>query len=325
MSDSEKSLTSADKVAFLAQLRAFEGRQIGAPQPATDPVNQPMIRHWVEAMGDENPVYVDQAAAVASGRPGVIAPPTMLQAWCMRGVKPRPADGGNEQDRLLRLLDAAGFTSVVATNCEQEYARELHLGDQLSLSVTIESVSEEKSTALGAGHFVTTRQTYTDQSGAVVGTQLFRIFKFRPRERAVKPGPRPLRPRPAITRDSAFWFDAVKQKKLLIQRCTSCGALRHPPRPMCPRCQSLEWGTIESSGRGVVYSYVVNHYPQVPAFDYPLAVALIELEEGTRLVANVVGIDPAAIRIGMPVEAELVVFDDELALPQFRPTAKPGA
>ena len=82
-----------------------------------------------------------------------------------------------------------------------------------------------------------------------------------------------------------------------------CCAIR--PRPACANCRSFEWDTVVASGRGTVYSYVVNHYPQVPAFDYPLVVALIELEEGTRLVANVAGIEPEEMAIGMPVQVDL--------------------
>jgi uncharacterized OB-fold protein len=73
-------------------------------------------------------------------------------------------------------------------------------------------------------------------------------------------------------------------------------------------------------GRGTVYSYVVVHHPQVPAFDYPLPIAVVELEEGTRLVADLVGIEPDAVAIGMPVAVEFVATDDELTLPMFRPT-----
>ena len=86
-----------------------------------------------------------------------------------------------------------------------------------------------------------------------------------------------------------------------------------------PNCRSFEWDTVVASGRGTVYSFVVNHYPQVPAFDYPLVVALVELEEGTRLVANVADIAPDEIAIGMPVVATFVAFDDDLTLPVFRP------
>jgi uncharacterized protein len=315
---------------LIARIKAFEGRQIGPADRGADPVNQPMIRHWVEAVGDENPVYVDADAAAASVHGEVVAPPVMLQAWVMRGVRPRPAAGGTAQDELMRLLDDAGFTSVVATNCEQEYERYVHLGDHLSTTTTIESVSDEKATGLGVGHFVTTRVEYRTDDGELVGTMRFRILKFKPRtgrgagkEREgggeKERRERPRRPRPALTQDNAFWFEGARERKLLIQRCASCGKLRHPPRPMCGECRSLEWDTVEASGRGTVYSYVVNHHPQVPAFDYPLAVGLVELEEGTRLVANVVGVEPADVHVGMPVEVEFVDHDPELTLPAFHP------
>jgi len=82
---------------------------------------------------------------------------------------------------------------------------------------------------------------------------------------------------------------------------------------------------VVASGRGTVYSYVVVHYPQVPSFEYPLPIGLVELEEGTRVVANL-GMDPAEVTVGLPVRAEFVDFDDELSLPLFVPAgaARPG-
>jgi uncharacterized OB-fold protein/acyl dehydratase len=314
-----------DKAAFAARLKEFEGKEAGDPEQGADPVNQPMIRHWVEAVGDDNPVYTQPEAAEKSVHGEIVAPPVMLQAWVMRGARPRPTDGGNARDELMTLLDGAGFTSVVATNCEQEYHRYLHLGDHLSTSTIIESVSDEKATGLGVGHFVTTRVDYRTDDGELVATMRFRILKFKPgtgRSAAAEKEEqreRPLRPRPALTQDNAFWFEGARQHRLLIQRCKECGTLRHPPRPMCAECRSYEWDVVDASGRGTVYSFVVNHYPQVPAFDYPLAVGLIELEEGTRLVANVIGVEPGDISIGMPVEVEWVDHDPDLSLPAFRP------
>ena len=302
--------------AFLAELRGFEGRSYGPAVIADDPVNVPMIRHWVEAMGDTNPVYLDDEAAGATGRPGIVAPAVMLQVWSMRGLKSQGPRADGVQSELLGLLEEHGFTSVVATDTEQEYLRELVPGDLLSTTSVIESVSEEKSTGLGIGHFVTTRTDYRDQDDELVGTMTFRILKFKPRPKAES---KPNRPRPAVNLDNTFFFEGAKDGKLLIQRCTSCGALRHPPGPMCPQCQSLDWEAIEASGKGTVYSFVTNHYPQVPAFDYPLNVALIELEEGVRLISNVVGVDAEAVEIGMAVEVVFTAFDDELTLPQFQP------
>ena len=133
---------------FLTRLRAFEGLEVDA-EVGADPVNQPMIRHWVEAMGDQNPIYVDPDAAAHSVHGEVIPPAVMLQAWVMRGITPRPTSGGSPRDELMRLLDEAGFSSVVATNCEQDYDRMLHLGDHLQTRTVIDSVSEEKQTGLG--------------------------------------------------------------------------------------------------------------------------------------------------------------------------------
>jgi uncharacterized protein len=320
------------------RLQSFVGKSAGVPSEGQDPVNLPMIRHWVEATGDHNPVYVDEAAARESGFPGIIAPPTMLQAWVMRGLRAseeadRARAGGqvsasSPADELMGLLDDAGFTSVVATNCDQHYLRPLVPGDHLQVTSTIDAVSGEKATGLGVGHFVTNRLEFTDQHGEPVATMQFRILKFKPRPKGAAgssgpAGDRPKRPRPALTQDNQFFFDGATQHKLLIQHCTECGTLRHPPRPACAKCRSFEWDAHQATGRGTIYSFVVNHYPQVPAFDYPLVVALVELEEGTRLVANVSGIAPDEMRIGLPVVAEFVKFDDDLTLPVFRP-AEPG-
>jgi len=182
---------AVDTGAYLARLQAFEGVSAGEPTQGPDAVNQAMIRHWVEAMGDENPVYTDEEAARAHGFPGVIAPPTMLQSWIMRGYKAtaelaaaraagRSSEGGSPADELMAVLDEGGFTSVVATNCEQQYHRPLVLGDRISVSSSIESVSPEKHTALGIGHFVTTLLNFTDQNGDPVAAMRFRILKFRP-------------------------------------------------------------------------------------------------------------------------------------------------
>ncbi len=84
----------------------------------------------------------------------------------------------------------------------------------------------------------------------------------------------------------------------------------------------MEWDTVEASGRGTLYSYVVVHYPQVAAFEYPLPIGLVELEEGTRVVANL-GVEPGSVAIGMALQAEFVDFDDALSLPVFVPAGAP--
>lgn len=126
---------------------------------------------------------------------------------------------------------------------------------------------------------------------------------------------------PSVTPDTQFFWDGAKERKLLIQRCTGCGALRHPPRPMCPSCNALGWDTVEASGRGTLYSFVMPQHPVFPFMEYPYIVALVELEEGTRIVTNLVGTTPEAVSIGMPVELTFEEFDGGLVLPQFTPVA----
>ena len=303
------------------KLQALVGSSSGEPTVGPDPVNAPMIRHMVEALGDTNPIYVDDEAARAVGHDGIVAPPTMLQTWSMGGLNRSGPSSEGGWGAALNLLNDAGFTSTVAVNCEQEYARYLQPDDRVTVTGFLDSVSEEKATGLGVGHFVTTRDEYRDQDGNLVGTHMFRVLKFKPgtgKGAAPKSDTMP-RPRPPTTRDTQWWFDAVKDGKLLIQRCKDCGTLRHPPGPACASCHSFEWDTVEASGRGTVYSYVVVHHPQAPMFEYPLPVVLVELEEGTRLVSNIIDCPPEEVEIGMAVECELVAFDDELTLPQFRP------
>jgi uncharacterized OB-fold protein len=129
---------------------------------------------------------------------------------------------------------------------------------------------------------------------------------------------------PSMTADSQFFWDGVKEHRLLIQRCTRCATLRHPPRPMCPSCRALDWDTVEASGRGTVYSFVMPRHPPLPGFDDDYIVALVELEEGTRLVTNLVGARPADVSIGMPVVVRYEEFDGGLVLPLFAPAGTTG-
>ncbi|MGW1229236.1 bifunctional MaoC family dehydratase N-terminal/OB-fold nucleic acid binding domain-containing protein [Streptomyces sp. NPDC001515] len=306
------------------RLRSFAGRELRAAAQGQDPVNRPMIRHWAEAMGDANPVYTDDEAARATGRDGVVAPASMVQAWTMRGyaatVAPEPDAAPDGFAELVALLDEGGYTSVVATDSEFTFLRELVPGDHIAVRETVESVSAEKRTGLGPGRFVTTLKTYTDADGATVAVQRWRTLRFRPAtERASAPEPAAPRPRPAVNRDNAFFFEGASAHRLLIQRCAGCGALRHPPGPCCPDCRSLEWDTVEASGHGRVYSFVVSHHPKHPAFDSPYLVAVVELAEGTRLVTNLTGVAPEDVTVGMPVVLDWLDADPELTLPVFRP------
>jgi uncharacterized OB-fold protein len=90
---------------------------------------------------------------------------------------------------------------------------------------------------------------------------------------------------------------------------------------MCPRCHSLEIDVVELSGRGTLYSYAILHHPQHPAFEYPVVAALVDLDEGVRVVSNLVDVDPQNVEIGMPLEVTYAATADEPAVPVFRPAS----
>ena len=168
----------------MVDLQQFVGGRFG-PFYSWDVVNAPMIRHWCEAMGDCNPVYTDVEAARAAGHSQLVAPPTMMQAWSMAGYGGKRAPGSETGSAfaVLQLLEDAGYPGVVAVNCEQEYAQYLEEGDQLYYMAELESVSEQKTTALGVGYFCTELSTFYNHRDEVVGTMRFRVFKYRPHEK----------------------------------------------------------------------------------------------------------------------------------------------
>lgn len=122
-----------------------------------------------------------------------------------------------------------------------------------------------------------------------------------------------------MTADNGWWWEQAAQQVLAIQRCTSCETLRHPPRPMCNRCRSLQWDFIAASGRGTLASYTVLEHPQFPGYQYPIAIALVELEEGERITAQLVGIEPDDITFGMPLQVSFQADPDGFVLPVFEP------
>jgi hypothetical protein len=90
---------------------------------------------------------------------------------------------------------------------------------------------------------------------------------------------------------------------------------------MCPTCHAVEYDIVDLAGTGVVYSYSILHHPQNPAFDYPVVAVLVDLDEGVRIVSNLIGIEPAEVSIGLPVRVRFVPTRDEMAVPVFTPLA----
>jgi uncharacterized OB-fold protein len=129
------------------------------------------------------------------------------------------------------------------------------------------------------------------------------------------------KPLPEITPEMAPFWEAARRHELVVQRCLGCGTPRFPARDRCSRCLSREAEWTRVSGRGTVFSFAVMHQVYHPGFadEVPYAVVVVEVEEGARLISNLVGCPPHEVAIGMPVE---VVFEDvtpEVTLPKFRP------
>ena len=231
---------------------------------------------------------------------------------------------------MSQVLDEAGFTSVVATNCDQVYHRYLRHGEQVSVRASLLDVTGPKRTALGEGWFVTTRSTWY-AGDEPVATMDFRILKFRPRPAQAQAAPprrrccgrRPRR----IPRSSG---PAPPPGNCASRNAASAVRCRHPPGPMCPQCGAAqrpaggEPGYVVAAGTGTVYSYVVHHHPPVPGKTLPLVIALVELPEGVRVLAGMPGTDPGQVRIGMPVQVGFERIDDELTLPVWRPAGEAG-
>jgi len=306
-------------MSFEAAIREAAARLVVAgesqPRAARDPVNLPMIRNWLEALGEVGPVENKDLNLDTDP----MAPPAMIQVWTMPGLHGVRGDD-DPLGQMSAVLDQAGYTSVVATNCDQAYQRYLKLGEQLSVRARLLDVAGPKRTALGEGWFVTTRSTWFSV-GEPVATMDFRILKFKP----APPGPAsaenrigPMRPQ--VTPDTAFFWAGTGAGELRIQRCGACGALRHPPGPMCPACGVPGDGSyVVAAGTGEVFSYVVHHHPPVPGKKLPLVVALVQLPEGVRMVGEMPGVRPDQVHVGLPVRATFVRIDNDLALPAWRP------
>lgn len=278
-----------------------------------DPVNQPMINNWVEAIGDTNPRYLVGEA-----------PPAMAQVWTMPGLR-RSGDAASQGDPLhtmMGVLTEAGYTAVLGTNCEQSYDRYLQVGEEVRVTTRLDSVVGPKTTGMGEGYFVTSRNIWyvchEDGRREQVATMLFRVLKFKPRASTESQDPGEFVLYPTRNRDNEYFWEGTAAGELRIQKCGACGALRHPPGPTCPECLELSREHVVASGRGTVFSYVVHRHPPVPGHRLPILLALVDLEEGVRMVATVEAAEPEDLEIGMPVEVGFRRIDETLTLPVWR-------
>jgi uncharacterized OB-fold protein len=131
------------------------------------------------------------------------------------------------------------------------------------------------------------------------------------------------KPVPEVTPELAPFFAAARGGKLVVQQCARCGERRFPPREICSRCLGRESSWVTSSGRGTIASWNVMHQVYHPAFaeEVPYAVVLVELEDGGRMISNVVDCPLDRLRIGLPVEVTFEKLSEDVSLPKFRPAA----
>lgn len=125
---------------------------------------------------------------------------------------------------------------------------------------------------------------------------------------------------PKPTPETQHYWDGAREGELRIQACNSCSENYFPPRPFCPKCGSRDVKVVKASGKGRLYSYIINHLPS-PGYTPPFTVAIVELEEGVRLMSNLLEVepDPAKIELDMPLEVTFEKLTDEISLPQFKP------
>jgi uncharacterized OB-fold protein len=127
-------------------------------------------------------------------------------------------------------------------------------------------------------------------------------------------------PLPVPTPETQHFWNGTRAGELRLQRCDDCSEVYFPPRPFCPKCSSTHVSIFVASGRASLYSYVINQRPH-PAFDGPYSIAVVTLEEGPRMMTNIVNLPqtPEALQLDMPLEVTFEKMDDAITLPYFQP------
>lgn len=128
------------------------------------------------------------------------------------------------------------------------------------------------------------------------------------------------RPLPVITPETRHYWEGTRAGELRLQKCAECNHVYFPPRPFCPKCASRDVSVVRASGRATLYSYVIHHRA-APGFTPPYSIAVVELEEGPRMMSNIVEVEqtPQALQLDMPLEVVFQRMSEEISLPMFRP------
>jgi uncharacterized OB-fold protein len=128
------------------------------------------------------------------------------------------------------------------------------------------------------------------------------------------------KPLPHLDEENRWFFEACARHQLYLQKCRSCKTLRFYPRAVCPECTSSDTDYTRASGRGQVYTFTVTHQNQAPGFrdELPYVMAYVELDEGPRILTNIINTPPGEVKIGLPVEVVFEDIDENLAIPKFQ-------
>ena len=127
-------------------------------------------------------------------------------------------------------------------------------------------------------------------------------------------------PVPRPTPETQHFWDGTKAGDLLLQQCNNCSHVYFPPRPFCPKCGHREVSVVKASGKATLYSYVINHRPRPDMGTEPYAIAVVQLEEGPRMMSRIQTGDPEKVHIGAKVEVTFVKATDEVTFPYFKMT-----
>ena len=312
---------------------ALVGKQYGRVY-AWDPVNAPMIRQWCEMMGIDNPAYTDAGLAAAASRGGLV--PHRRHDAAGPGARgpssttTRPGSTTENPYEALKLIEAQGCRRWWRSTPDLEFERELHLAKKLYYTTQLDSIGEEKTTALGTGFFVTLVMEYfararwrregrpaavpaSSSSSPRMPGQAFR--------RRRRGDPQDPRPGPGISDDTRFFWEGAAQAAA-DPALQICGTLRHPPGPVCSGCHSFEWDTLRGQRPGHRLLFVVMHHPRGTAVRLPRTRWRWSSSTRARAWWRSWSAWPGDIAIGQRVKVEFATFETgeggDIALPQFR-------
>jgi acyl dehydratase len=165
-----------------ALLKAMEGTE-SKPRTGNDSVNEAMIRHWCEAMQDSNPLYSNKDFAESHGYRGIVAPPTMVQAYCTPPLWPKAETPPDPIFEAVRKCTENGYSASLGISITYEFLYPLHPGDQVVCTIRLVSVSPRKTTRVGTGYFLTSQYAYRNQTGLAICNQSLTVFQYEPGSR----------------------------------------------------------------------------------------------------------------------------------------------